>query len=69
MRSLAGNLASIVLCFSSLICTTICTTQTARVQSVAQSHAQFTAPGPMAQVARDYAWRPAASMFCRWRRA
>ena len=30
-----------------------------RAQSGAQSHAQFTAPGPLAPVARDYAWQPA----------
>ena len=57
VRSLAGNLACIVVGFVYLIW--ICTMQRARAQSVAQSHTQFTAPGPMAQVARDYAWRPA----------
>jgi len=56
VRSFAGNLACI-LCF--FLLTSIGTTPTARAQAGAQSHAQFSAPGPMAQVARDYAWRPA----------
>src|SRR6266404_1171741 len=55
MRSPAGNPACIVMCFVSLTWT--CTMQRAQAQSVA--HIQFAVPGPMAQVARDYAWRPA----------
>jgi len=58
MRSRAGNL-TFVLFYVFLICATICTTQTARAQSVTESHGQFAVPGPMAQVARDYAWQPA----------
>ena len=55
MRSPAGNTACIVMCFVSLTWT--CTMQRAQAQSV--THIQFAVPGPMAQVARDYAWRPA----------
>jgi len=55
VRSLAQNLAVALLILSSLICTT----QTGEVQSPIRSHVPFPMPGPMAQVARDYAWRPA----------
>src|SRR6266404_2349600 len=55
MRSPTGNPACIVMCFVYLTWT--CTMQRAQAQSVA--HIQFAVPGPMAQVARDYAWRPA----------